>query len=397
MASLYVFKYIILTVVFILIFVKKSDSQGIVTRRLRAICYRNEQPNCNQTFIEVYKNLSRSINNHTAAETHFWLFTNKNPNEPEWLDKCGGNLPPNSNFNPKNDLVIIVSPYIAGFCEFAVYREWMAQIFEKGDYNVMVVDWSWGSKAAYHTSIENGKIAAKQTVIVLKNIQKETGISKEKISIVGHSLAAHIAGWIGMDFPVARITGLDPAGPAFHNNVSVDERLDPTDADFVDVWHCNAGDCLPYLGINYDAGDVDFWINGGSHQSSCKETILPSFLRGDFVYAFENLMPKGGCSHVHCSQYYKVSINPGQCQFVGVKCDSYEKLKSGKCHRCGENGENCMIMGFDTLKTIKDPTEYSEKYYVETSYDCPYCDVSHVDLQGFAKTYNSSLQKNKSL
>lgn len=45
--------------------------------------------------------------------------------------------------------------------------------------------------------------------------------------------------------------GIDPAGPAFHNNVSIDERLDPTDADFVDVWHCNAGDCLPYCKFSF--------------------------------------------------------------------------------------------------------------------------------------------------
>ena len=47
----------------------------------------------------------------------------------------------------------------------------MVQIFKKGKYNILAVDWSWGSKAAYHTSIDNAKIAAKQTVIVLENIQ----------------------------------------------------------------------------------------------------------------------------------------------------------------------------------------------------------------------------------
>lgn len=84
-------------------------------------------------------------------------------------------------------------------------------------------------------------------------------------------------------------------------------------------------------------------------------------------------MPKG-CSHVHCAQYYKMSINPGNCQYVGVKCDSWEKFKSGKCRRCGENGENCMIMGFDTLKTLTNRTEeYSERYYVQPSNKCPYC------------------------
>lgn len=95
---------------------------GILTRRFRTICYKNKQPNCTEKFIDVYPELSKSANNLSVAETHFWLFTNKNQNKPEWLDRCGGDLPPKTNFNPKNDLIVIISPYIAGICEFAVYR-----------------------------------------------------------------------------------------------------------------------------------------------------------------------------------------------------------------------------------------------------------------------------------
>lgn len=62
------------------------------------------------------------------------------------------------------------------------------------------------------------------------------------------------------DFHVTDIfnLGIDPAGPAFHNNVSIDERLDPTDADFVDVWHCNAGDCLPYCKSSFGTKNIEF-------------------------------------------------------------------------------------------------------------------------------------------
>lgn len=59
----------------------------------------------------------------------------------------------------------------------------MEQIFQKGDYNVLMVDWSWGSKAAYHTSIENSKIAAKQTVVVLKNIQVKSEIAQKLLNM----------------------------------------------------------------------------------------------------------------------------------------------------------------------------------------------------------------------
>lgn len=58
--------------------------------------------------------------------------------------------------------------------------------------------------------------------------------------MIGHSLGAQVAGYAGqkLDGKVGRITGLDPAGPMFeHLPPSV--RLDPTDAQFVDVIHTN--------------------------------------------------------------------------------------------------------------------------------------------------------------
>lgn len=89
---------------------------------IRSVCYRNEQKNCNEEFVDVYKNLSKSANGRKVANTYFWLFTRKNPEEPEVLQKCGGKLPPNTNFNPKNELIVILNPYLAGICDFAIYR-----------------------------------------------------------------------------------------------------------------------------------------------------------------------------------------------------------------------------------------------------------------------------------
>ena len=73
----------------------------------------------------------------------------------------------------------------------------------------------------------------------------------EETHLVGHSLGAHMAGYIGKELQLeqnrtlARITGLDPAGPGFNFPNSwykKYEKLDQahlwyTDADFVDVIH----------------------------------------------------------------------------------------------------------------------------------------------------------------
>lgn len=66
--------------------------------------------------------------------------------------------------------------------------------------------------------------------------------------IVGHSLGAHTAGYAGSLVPgLGRITGLDPAEP-FFQGMPAHVRLDPTDADLVDVIHTD-GKGIFFLGL----------------------------------------------------------------------------------------------------------------------------------------------------
>lgn len=71
-------------------------------------------------------------------------------------------------------------------------------------------------------------------------------IRAENIHIIGHSLGAHIAGFAGKMYEkltktkIARITGLDPAGPCFYFEAP-DDKLSQGDAVFIDVIHSNAG------------------------------------------------------------------------------------------------------------------------------------------------------------
>lgn len=92
----------------------------------------------------------------------------------------------------------------------------------------------------------------------------------DNIHILGHSLGAHIAGFVGsnLDGKIARITGMDPARPDFeapHLRAPKD-RLDTSDAKFVDVIHTCAGTA----GFVRPLGHVDFYPNGGSfRQPGC--------------------------------------------------------------------------------------------------------------------------------
>lgn len=60
------------------------------------------------------------------------------------------------------------------------------------------------------------------------------------------------------------LLGLDPAKPMYENN-EPEDRLNVTDAIFVDVIHTN-GD---KNGILKSLGDIDFFPNGGKQQPNC--------------------------------------------------------------------------------------------------------------------------------
>lgn len=59
--------------------------------------------------------------------------------------------------------------------------------------------------------------------------------------------------------------GLDPALPLFAT-LNDQWKLDPSDAEFVDVIHTGAG----YFGKIEATGHVDFYVNGGYIQPACK-------------------------------------------------------------------------------------------------------------------------------
>lgn len=100
--------------------------------------------------------------------------------------------------------------------------------------------------------------------VFLEFLSSETRVSLDDVHVVGHSLGAHIAGYIGKytSRKLGRITGLDPAGPAYETPYLKDpaDRLDSTDANFVDVIHTCAGS----LGFLRPIGHADFYPNGGT-------------------------------------------------------------------------------------------------------------------------------------
>lgn len=104
--------------------------------------------------------------------------------------------------------------------------------------------------------LTSGRLAAMIEFLILGKYVKSSGIH-----LVGHSLGAHVSGSAGnfverdIGQKVARISGLDPAGPLYENGPQY-RSLNQTDAEFVDVYHTDTS----FLGnSNKDLGHADFF------------------------------------------------------------------------------------------------------------------------------------------
>ncbi|KAG8172162.1 hypothetical protein JTE90_012221 [Oedothorax gibbosus] len=224
-------------------------------------------------------------------------------------------------------------------------------------------------------------------------LQLKTGLTLDKVHIIGHSLGSHAAGFAGkwlkykLKQRVRRITGLDVAGPDFED-YEVGRRLDRSDAEFVDTIHSNAAlSVTDGFGIMKPVGHFDFYPNGGELQPGCEtsmgaigniasETLeiinpmysLMALLRGDkkdIGDAVEDL----SCNHGRAIQFFIESITSASCQFIAEECDSWVDYLAGKCNTGAK-----VPMGYDSEKYKGYMDEYASKnFYLSTNSNTPFC------------------------
>nr|XP_035940594.1 lipase member H isoform X2 [Halichoerus grypus] len=229
-----------------------------------------------------------------------------------------------------------------------VWMEDLVQgLLDVEDMNVVVVDWNRGATTVIynHASSKTRKVA-----IVLKGFIDQMlvqGASLDDIYMIGVSLGAHIAGFVGKMYngQLGRITGLDPAGPLF-NGRPPEDRLDPGDAQFVDVIHSDI-DGLRYF----------------------------------------------KCDHQRSVYLYLSSLREN-CSITAYPCDSYRDYRNGKCIHCGiPQKESCPLLGYyaDNWKEYlkrKDPP--MTKAFFDTAEEEPYCIYHYfVDII----TWNKSIRR----
>ena len=144
--------------------------------------------------------------------------------------------------------------------------------------------------------------------------------SLKETHCIGQSLGAHVCAFLSnammqdMGVKLNRISAMDPAGPLFYTTVlfnkpiyaKLDEKLDKSDADLVDVIHSDSD----MWGFYQSAGHADFYIGKnleqlGKDQAECSGLSYSSLF----------------CDHFRAMNLYYNSIrNKDRC-WVHFRCD----------------------------------------------------------------------------
>jgi len=196
------------------------------------------------------------------------------------------------------------------------------EYLKREDCNFITVDWENVAIAPFYLRAVVSSDVVGELTGHLINFLVEQGADLNNFHVIGFSLGAHVAGKAGATVKglLPRITGLDPAYP-FFSWYDTHQRLDRTDAKFVDVIHTNSGFLVEgAVSFPMPIGHADFYPNGGHSQPGCifiKTKAILELLRA--------------CSHVRALEYFIESIN-SPIGFKSVLCDRWEKFRANACY-----------------------------------------------------------------
>lgn len=302
---------------------------------------------------------STDPNNPFVYVRNFHLWNRRHPQQEQDLSMGSRSALAAARFQSKQTYVIIHG--FLGSSTDGWIKSLKDALLQRMDCNVISVNWSAGSATAEYFIIQSRvRTVGAEVAEFLTFLEDAAGLHTYQIHVIGHSLGAHAAGFVGkaLNGTLPRITGLDPAGLSFRQADSAD-RLDKTDADFVDVIHTHGcytllkmwDDCF---GIDENLGDADFWPNGGERQPACEHD-------GDGATAVKD---GSSCDHGMAYVLYTESIKymPSSTHFLARQCNAWTYYNNKSCP-CGNPVQ---YMGFNA-----DPRVHGI-FYLNTSRTAPY-------------------------
>ncbi|XP_059488115.1 pancreatic lipase-related protein 2-like isoform X2 [Neocloeon triangulifer] len=304
-------------------------------------------------------------------DTKFFLYTRDRDGATqirvgEFKDSADGRWKPLEQLLKKRKTIFVIHGFQNSADEEWVKKMAQALLSTKEDLQVVAVDWAEGAKPRffnYVQSVSNTPVVGEEVAKLVRHLNEHLGIPLSDFHLIGHSLGAQVASYVShhLKGKVGRLTALDPACPCF-SMLSRDLRVDPEDAEFVDVIHTNGRDKYS-LGLMTPVGDVDFYPNGGQEQPACG---VKSFWLRPFKLLFSSI-----CSHAAAVDYFIESITAAaKCRFWGKPWKLFgNRTESDACP-----GKKCELtpMGYECNKFAGRGT-----FYVPVADGSPHCAVSN--------------------
>ncbi|XP_075887012.1 phospholipase A1 member A isoform X4 [Nelusetta ayraudi] len=228
-----------------------------------------------------------------------------------------------SNFVASRPTKVIIHGYRALGSTPSWAKDLAQALLRVQDVNVLVVDWIYSASFAYNVVVQSYKEVAVEISVLISQLQKQ-GCKLEDFHLIGISLGAHVAGFVGTLFEgkIGRIT------------------------DF---------------GISIPIGHVDFFLNGGQDQTGCARSRFASM----YGYVI--------CDHMRALHVYMSALN-ASCPLLGIPCSSFDDFLRGRCRDCNAFGGECPTIGLSKNSGITvSPLPREQKLFLLTSSSQPFC------------------------
>lgn len=280
-------------------------------------------------------------------------------------------------YNPNEATFFLIHGFLAAWSSDPWMCKMKDMILNNSNSNVFIVDWSGGAKPQlpidYSAAVTNVNSVA-QLLGTFTNILLKISNQNDarKFQFVGHSLGAHISGFVGylLKGKVGRITAFDPAGPCFtskiigQNSGKISEeesrftgilegdrhRLSRSSAQLVVALHTDT----PLFGLNENSGHVDVYVNGGQDQPGCPSNTLFGRLGKLIQFKFsEGLSLELTCSHSYshnlsdtwAANLEERKLRDDTCYPIAYQCRSWNAFKAGECGTCTNEDSKCVYVG----------------------------------------------------
>ncbi|KAM3966426.1 lipase member H-A-like [Aphomia sociella] len=241
--------------------------------------------------------------------------------------------------------------YVGGFLDSPSYpfATVLEMNYKKLGYNVLLLDMNKFATTEYPVAARLMRAIGKHTGEMLANLTNyDVGFDPKKLELVGLSLGGQTMSFIAKSYKaltgvtVSRLTGLDPSGPCFRN-LGPEDRLDQSDADFVDVIATN----IDGFGMAAPVGHVNYYVNGGEYQP------------GDVFWIPCSIF----CSHIRAYTIWFAALQYPD-SFIAMQCDSVQQAREKNCYERQPMVTNVLGLNVDKTK--------HGVFYLATTYNYPY-------------------------